>query len=55
MTDQQRKGQKLINYARFVKGREEAEPPSSCECYIWNMSNEEFERAMNYNWDKHKK
>ena len=47
----QRKGQKLINYARFVKGCKEAMPPTPCENFIWNMSDDEFEKAMNYQWE----
>lgn len=50
MKDAQRKGQKLINWVRFVKNRKESVPPSDCERYIFNMSDTEFEEAMNKEW-----
>lgn len=46
MTNNQRKGQKLINYSRFVRDRAENFPPSPCESFIFNMSDVEFEEVM---------
>ncbi len=60
--DSQRPGQALINYIRFVKGvksqhwKIEDEHRSivshAIENYIWNMTEKEFEEALNFDWDK---
>jgi hypothetical protein len=59
MTDDQRPGQKLINYIRFIKDRHfylgESEKPMSFpapgERYLWNMNQKEFDEVMNSDWE----
>jgi hypothetical protein len=48
MSDQLRPGQRLIVYANLRKGRREATPPSDFETWLWNISQEEWDRAIKW-------
>ena len=49
MVDQLRPGQRLINYATIVKGIKEGNPyPDSFEIWLWNLSQDEFDKVMKW-------
>ena len=49
MKDQLRKGQRIIDYAAIVKGIHEGNPfPDEFEIWLWNLSDEEFDKVMKW-------
>lgn len=61
MADQQRPGQRLINYIRFIKDHpfyfdpdkaddDQKYLPAPGEMYLWNMSQKEFDEVTNSDW-----
>ena len=48
MKDQLRPGQRLIAYASLVKNVKESTPPDAFGIWLWNLSQEEFDKAMKW-------
>lgn len=55
MTDQLRKGQRIINYASIVKGISDGcskcKVPDSFEIWLWNLSDKDFDKMMKWKYD----
>lgn len=48
MTDKQRPGQRIVNYARFVAKVPESGRVSPLEIWLWNLSQKEFDKVMKW-------
>ena len=49
MKDQLRPGQRIVNYAYLVANVKKPVPhPDSFEIWLWNLSEEQFKKVMNW-------